>query len=288
MRLAVIISFCSLLLNCADKSTFYSLDGGGDGIKNDLFGPQACRKGHDTDGDGIDDDIEGCGPPALDSDFDSIPNYLDSDSDDDGVLDQVEGTEDSDGDGDPDFIDRDSDGDGVDDGDEDLNGDGFLGCCRTTCGEARIGCPPIPDDQCGEGQVCDGDKKGDLCLPPINFLCAEGESDPKSKQTFDVDDKTLPGFICQRPKEEDPTKGLKLLEFKKSTQGGWHLALEKDALYGEVLIDNATTLEAAAAIELKGQFQAVAGFALSKDDSRTDVSQIATEIGTLIKTTIPE
>jgi len=65
----------------------------------------------DSDGDGISDQIEG---PA-DADRDSVPNMLDEDSDGDGILDEVEGITDPDGDGLPNFLDEDSDGDGIPD-----------------------------------------------------------------------------------------------------------------------------------------------------------------------------
>ncbi|MBK1835135.1 collagen-binding domain-containing protein [Roseibacillus ishigakijimensis] len=69
----------------------------------------------DSDGDGIPNDIEGTG----DYDDDGTPNYLDLDSDNDGVLDADEILDngiilDSDGDGSPNFIDIDDDGDGID------------------------------------------------------------------------------------------------------------------------------------------------------------------------------
>ncbi|HDN81045.1 MAG TPA: right-handed parallel beta-helix repeat-containing protein, partial [Chloroflexi bacterium] len=63
----------------------------------------------DSDGDGIPDSVEGTG----DVDDDDIPNYLDLDSDGDGIPDSVEGADDSDGDGAPDFLDPDDDGDGI-------------------------------------------------------------------------------------------------------------------------------------------------------------------------------
>lgn len=63
----------------------------------------------DTDGDGITDEIEGTG----DTDSDGIPDYLDDDSDNDGVSDRLEGTNDTDGDGKQDYVDGDNNGDGV-------------------------------------------------------------------------------------------------------------------------------------------------------------------------------
>ncbi|MBE3123865.1 MAG: DUF5011 domain-containing protein, partial [Planctomycetes bacterium] len=68
----------------------------------------------DSDGDGIPNDVEGAGDP----DGDGIPNYLDTDSDGDGIPDAVEGTGDPDGDGMPNYLDVDSDGDSIPDADE--------------------------------------------------------------------------------------------------------------------------------------------------------------------------
>ena len=79
-------------------------DTDGDGIP-DYLDP-------DSDGDGILDAEEG----MADADSDGIPNYLDLDSDGDGVPDAAEGVGDVDGDGDSNYVDRDADGDGVEDG----------------------------------------------------------------------------------------------------------------------------------------------------------------------------
>ncbi|MEZ4664533.1 MAG: hypothetical protein R2911_43930 [Caldilineaceae bacterium] len=69
----------------------------------------------DADSDGINDDVE-CpgGYICPDSDGDGIPNYMDTDSDNDGLTDATEGTTDTDGDGIPtasiNIIDTDGDG----------------------------------------------------------------------------------------------------------------------------------------------------------------------------------
>ena len=65
----------------------------------------------DSDNDGILDEIEG----TVDTDNDGKPNYRDTDSDNDGISDQVEGTVDTDSDGQPNYLDSDSDNDGIDD-----------------------------------------------------------------------------------------------------------------------------------------------------------------------------
>ena len=50
-------------------------------------------------------------PSPTHADGDGVPNYLDLDSDGDGIPDSVEGQKDSDGDGIPNYLDLDSDGD---------------------------------------------------------------------------------------------------------------------------------------------------------------------------------
>jgi hypothetical protein len=65
----------------------------------------------DSDGDGLLDSLEG----ARDPDGDKLPNFLDLDSDGDGISDSSEGGIDTDGDGEYDFEDTDSDGDGMSD-----------------------------------------------------------------------------------------------------------------------------------------------------------------------------
>ncbi|MCB0326928.1 MAG: thrombospondin type 3 repeat-containing protein [Bdellovibrionales bacterium] len=75
----------------------------------------------DTDGDGIYDVEEHFAGATVDTDNDTIPDHLDSDSDGDGIPDSVEAGDsllstkpvDTDGDCIPDFQDLDSDGDGV-------------------------------------------------------------------------------------------------------------------------------------------------------------------------------
>lgn len=76
--------------------------------------------GNDADGNGLDDAYEfggGLGLLPVDTDGDALPDYLDDDSDNDGVPDIIEG-HDYDFDGVPDvvFIGSDKDNDGLDDG----------------------------------------------------------------------------------------------------------------------------------------------------------------------------
>ncbi|MBM4389958.1 MAG: hypothetical protein FJ090_02440 [Deltaproteobacteria bacterium] len=80
----------------------------------------------DSDSDGITDTEEGRAE-ARDTDADGIADYLDSDSDGDGLSDATEGAGDFDGDGLGDYIDEDSDDDSLLDsveGNEDWDGDG--------------------------------------------------------------------------------------------------------------------------------------------------------------------
>jgi hypothetical protein len=69
----------------------------------------------DNNNNGLDDKYEGNGLTPIDTDNDGTPDYLDTDSDDDGINDAVEGTADVDADGQPNYRDLDSDDDGIDD-----------------------------------------------------------------------------------------------------------------------------------------------------------------------------
>ena len=262
----------------------------------DVGGGGPCKKGGDLDKDGIPDDIEGCGPNQKDTDGDKFPDYNDSDSDGDKIPDKIEAGDpkaprDSDGDKIPDYKDKDSDGDGVEDGDEDLNGDGKLGCCLTTCGEKRTGCPDFGAGKCGKGQKCGA---GNKCAPLVHFLCSNGESDPKKKVTFPdskTNDKDLPTFICHKAGETTGSSGLKPMQFKKNTLGGWHLALEKKALYGDLTLKNPKAKEAGAGIELaqddSGKAANVAGFIVSIPATGTDILTIVSQLVQKISGQLP-
>ncbi len=87
--------------------------------------------GGDADGDGLSDTVEGS---SLDTDGDGVKNYLDTDSDADGILDAVELTTDTDGDGTVNYLDTDSDADGILDqteGKTDTDGDKAANCVDT-------------------------------------------------------------------------------------------------------------------------------------------------------------
>jgi hypothetical protein len=82
----------------------------------------------DSDGDGINDKTEAGdedeGTIPNDSDFDEVPDYMDSDSDNNGIEDGTEGISDYDGDGIPNFADIDNDGDTISDTSE-IGGDPY-------------------------------------------------------------------------------------------------------------------------------------------------------------------
>jgi hypothetical protein len=266
--------------SCANPFTALPSDGG---AKETAAGAP-CTPGADADGDGIPDEVEGCG---KDTDSDGLSDHVDPDSDNDGIPDRLEAgpaprsPRDSDGDGAPDFQDEDSDNDGVADSMEDLNGDGKLGCCLATCDEARTGCPPTPTG-CGPGQTCSAGK----CTPAVDFLCADGETDPTRPKTFPkgtASDRELPTFICHRPGELS-TQGLKPIQLRTSQSGGWKLALEQDAAYGDLMIKGASAQEVAAAIDLAKPDQLVAGFILSRPlPTNPSASQVAADLFGLVQ-----
>ena len=258
-----------LAVGCVGET--FTDNGGGDGGPL-TYGP--CAAGQDADKDGIPDEVEGCS--GTDTDGDGIPDYSDTDSDNDGVLDYAEGAADTDGDGVPDYRDTDSDDDGISDGDEDLNGDGFLGCCLTKCGESRAGCPEIKPNECGPGQTCNGGS----CGPAVDFLCADGETSPKTKVTLPGGraDNQLPTFICHKG-SEDKAQGLKPIDFHKSSTGNWMVALEKDAPYDEVGVDGAGPMDAAGVFDYGGANQAVAGLIVSRTPSAVvDIVDLASNV----------
>lgn len=122
----------------------YDIDSDGDGIYDiresgfeyEDANNDGRNDGPDTDKDGINDIADGFNgvygdlndlPPA-DFDFDGKPNYVDIDSDSDGILDEVETDEDADNDFSPNYLDDDSDGDEIFDRDEtdaDADNDGI-------------------------------------------------------------------------------------------------------------------------------------------------------------------
>jgi hypothetical protein len=280
-----IFAIALLPLGCADTG-FSSFDGmlTGDGSPqlpaDGGGGLWKCQPGADQDADGIPDDVEGC--DGADADLDQIPNFADYDSDDDGIRDSTEAgsdptnPRDTDQDGTPDYLDKDSDNDGVPDDKEDLNGDGVLGCCRATCGQIIAECNAVASDQCGAGQKCQADG---TCSPAADFLCSNGETSPLKKSTFNdgINDDVRPSSVCSEG-AENSGKGLKQMNFRSSSAGDWHIALEQAATYGEMKISGAAVKEVAAAFDLSDGDIAVAGFIISLPTDKTDISQINVEI----------
>lgn len=258
------IALAALLLGACAGTTLTTHGDGGTPFGDGASPTYVCKPGTDQDNDGIPDEVEGC---QSDTDNDNIPDYADTDSDNDGIPDAIEGAGDTDGDGVPDYKDNDSDGDGVNDGDEDLNGDGLFGCCLRSCGEQRKGCPLVDAQGCGAGQTC----QGGTCAPAVDFLCSDGETDPKKAQTYPggKSDKDLPTFICRQAGELG-TQGLKPMDFRSSPLGNWKVALEQGTTYGELAIPTPVALEAAGAFEYRGARQIVAGFIVSRPAAGAD------------------
>lgn len=244
----------------------------------------------DDDGDGIPNRVEGC-LESRDTDGDGTPDWQDLDSDDDGIPDAIEKGEpgacigkqkdrwpcDSDSDGWPDYIDIDADGDGILDKNEDINGDGLLGCCLARCGvlegaqkphDGLPGCPLNPEG-CGERQRC----VNGACVPPVDFGCANGETSPRFKDTFGS------GCFDNEPCDWTPCSHYhkSVLQHASSDpaldpqSGDWQLALDLDAQYRAIAISNAPPKVAAAAIDYPQGQHLVAGFVLSLPDGSGDL-----------------
>jgi hypothetical protein len=122
----------------------------------------------DSDGDGIDDKTEVGATPAkpIDTDGDGIPNALDTDDDNDGILTKYEnyngGTpadDDTDGDKIPDYLDTDDDGDGKVSRNEknDPNGDGSPADAIDSDGDGK---PDYLDPNDTDGPNADPDGDG--------------------------------------------------------------------------------------------------------------------------------
>jgi VCBS repeat-containing protein len=101
-----------------DNFALVAFDGDKNSSKLD-FNITVLTDTRDSDGDGISDKNESRAsnlyPTSVDTDNDGTPDYLDTDSDGDTIEDSVEGVADSDGDGIADFRETDSDNDGLDD-----------------------------------------------------------------------------------------------------------------------------------------------------------------------------
>ena len=113
----------------------------------------------DSDNDGIDDAVEAAGG-VVDTDNDGTDDYRDADSDDDSIDDVYEGAADMDGDGIMNFRDEDADGDGIDDVQE-----------RIT----PITSAPEDIDNDGQFNFLDLDSDGDL-IPDAVEAFVDGET----------------------------------------------------------------------------------------------------------------
>jgi len=157
--------------------------------------------GTDTDGDGIPDHTEGT---VADSDFDGVPNYLDLDSDNDGILDSDEGIADTDFDGIPNYLDLDSDNDGITDAiegnggalppnysitigrimDVDTDGDGLLdavdnapGTAYTAASTSSLPKPDTDGDSIDDYVDLDADGDGILDLTEAGGADVDGDGE---------------------------------------------------------------------------------------------------------------
>ena len=166
----------------------------------------AQQSDEDADRDGILDVIEvGNNLFPRDTDQDGVPDYLDLDSDNDRVPDQLEALfdasqpEDTDGDGVPDYLDTDSDGDGIPDGLEtigDADNDGIPNFQDTDSDGDRI---PDSVEATSETALLDLDGDG---IPNYLDEDADGdtltdfyESGGVSRMPTDSDNDGMPDYL---------------------------------------------------------------------------------------------
>lgn len=243
---------------------------------------QQCDPSADDDNDCIPNGVEGCtqSPPA-DREGDGRPNYLDSDSDNDGIPDTVEvgpdcaSPRDTDGDTQPDYLDFDSDNDDVRDQYEDRNGDGVIGTCSRSCTSAA-GC----DAAAGEHCALPLDGGAGVC---VSVDCLDGESDPRNPDT-DGDgtpDSREGTFICN-PRSGDNPDGLERVVYADAaetmyTAANWRIALESSALQAVPVIQSPDARESAYMFDMSEPAIEVAGFLVSRPSSSSGA--IASAIG---------
>jgi hypothetical protein len=243
----------------------------------------------DYDSDGIADGLEQCSA-KLDSDGDGQPDWQDSDADGDGIEDRIERgpadqpPRDTDGDGLPDYLDRDADNDGVVDGDEDLDGDGELGCCLRVCGQfagdqARacrrltageiVGQTPLAPDEagCGLGQRC---RQG-RCEPPLDLRCSAGETSPLQRDTFGdgLVDARRGTFVCRQAPADEPLRGRRAVQTQRDAAGDWTVVLDPLLSYQALTVDAPA---AAALIDGTRDGVELAGFIVSRPTDQPDAT----------------
>jgi Bacterial TSP3 repeat len=240
---------------------------------NAVVGPDAevinpeCEVAGDDDNDTISNGDEAC-LYGRDFDGDSVPDYQDHDSDNDGISDAIEAGDenpltppvDTDGDGLPDYIDWDSDNDGVSDGDEDRNGDGVLGTCTTPC-------DPGDPSACTVDQFCNPN-----VLVCVDDECLDGETDTHSTDTDGdgLPDGEEPTFICNSRSESNPL-GRKPVQYQSHSMGAFQLAMEDLATYREVSVDGGT--EEAAAWDMLDPDHWFSGFAVRRQPTGATVAE---------------
>ena len=191
-----------------------------------------CRPGSDDDGDGIANGLEGCeAMPPPDTDSDGLADYLDADSD----------------------------GDGVDDGYEDRNGDGLLGDCTGPCTSSA---------DCMPGSHCAVRADGGVC---VEWACLAGETDPRATDTDGdgVGDVAEGTRVCDPASDANPG-GLKEVKVVDSSAAildaspNWRIALELAAVEGTVTIALPDPAASAYLFDLTGAGEEVAGFLITR------------------------
>ncbi len=138
----------------------------------------------DSDNDNLLDSLE----TNVDTDDDNLPNFLDTDSDNDGLLDSLESAEDADMDSIPNYLDNDSDNDGLLDsieGSEDIDRDSIPNY--------------LDNDSDNDGLLdnLEGSEDADLDSIP-NYLDTDSDNDGipdnlEGDQDFDLD--TIPNYL---------------------------------------------------------------------------------------------
>ncbi len=175
----------------AVESPATGIDSDNDGI-DDAYDVDSTG-GTDANGDGIDDDAS-----VQDTDGDSIPDYLDRDSDGDGISDLVEaGGSDSDGDGVVDGF-NDTNGDGLDDTTDvnplaliDTDGDGIVDRLETD--SDGDGIPDAVEVGADPSNPVDSDNDG---IPDHLDVDSDGDGIPDSLEgTVDTDNDGVPDYI---------------------------------------------------------------------------------------------
>ncbi len=149
----------------------------------------------DSDGDTILDEVEAgdedCMTEPVDSDADDLPDFLDTDSDANGVPDEDEIADDTDGDGDPDFRDVDDDGDGI--LDEVERGDGSV-----SADSDGDGVPDMRDTDSDGDTILDAhertyDPDGDG-VPAYLDDDSDGDGMPDTEEAGDADPDSRPRY----------------------------------------------------------------------------------------------